>query len=194
MMSPERRAEIDVDPSTGISVELGEAAPDARTDHTFVARHAVASPTDALILAVSTRQGRYWTGRFEGGYPSPKSLTLVTNGPKPNQLVVVNRGAGFVVSVDDPEDSLDLNVSPIVGLVVDADAGAVLVADFTNVTSVGPAGELWTAEVSWDGVELDGVEGDTLRGRGWDAPRGLWVPFEVDVPSGRVLKGPTPRP
>jgi hypothetical protein len=143
---------------------------------------------------VSPERGEPWIGRFDGGYPSPKAVTLVTNGAHGDDLVVVNRGAGFVVSATRPDEALDLQVTPVVGVAVDRAAGLVLVADFTSVTAVGPTGKLWTVDVSWDGVELAGVDNGVLAGRGWDAPEGRHVPFAVEVATGRILNGPTPRP
>jgi hypothetical protein len=70
-----------------------------------------ASPGDALTLLVSPERGEPWIGRFDGGYPSPKAVTLVTNGAHGDDLVVVNRGAGFVVSATRPDETLDLQVT-----------------------------------------------------------------------------------
>jgi hypothetical protein len=118
---------------------------------------------------------------------------MVTNGLAAGQLIVVNRGAGFVLDADDPAHGWELDTAPIVGLVVDRAVGVILVADFTNVTGYGLDGELWTSEVSWDGVELHGVEDGVLHGRGRDLPSGQWLPLDVDVATGTVLTGPRRR-
>jgi hypothetical protein len=187
--------ELAVGPDAGFHVELLDSPPGRVDVRTFAGeRSGLASPGEALELHVAPDGAEDWVGRFAGGYPSPAALTVVCEGPRPGQLVVVNRGAGYLVPVDDPDAAVELDLGPIVGLLVSRDPALVLVADFTTLAAFTPEGRRWSAEVSWDGVRLGEVEGPVVRGQGWDAPSGRDVAFEVELATGRVLRGVTPRP
>jgi hypothetical protein len=187
--------EIVLEPPPDFSVEILADEFGQRPDYSFVSEDAgLSSPSDALLLRVVPHDAKPWTGRFEGGYPSPSAVTTIRTGPRPKLLLVVNKGSGFLVPVDDPGSATALNLSPIVGVAVSPEDDSVIAADFTNVAAFGPEGRRWTAEVSWDGVELAGVRGGVVEGRGWDAPQGRKRDFAVDVRDGHILRGVTPRP
>lgn len=184
-----------LDPAAGFDVEVLDAPPGRERVHTFAGRDAgMADAADALTLRVEPFESDAWVGRFEGGYPSPNALTEVRSGPTPGTLVVVNRGAGFLVGVDDPAAAVELGVSPILGLLVSEDPPLVLAVDFTTLVAYDGAGERWRAEISWDGATLTRVAGGSVHGEGWNAPAARHVPFEVDLATGQIVRGPEPRP
>jgi hypothetical protein len=192
-MPQPRDPEILLEPSPNFGVEILDDGFGQTPDHVFAGDDAGwSSPADALLLRVVPHDAKPWTGRFEGGYQSPNA-TIVRTGPRPKLLLVVNKGSGFLIPVDDPGSAIALELSPIVGVAVSPEDDTVVAADFTNVTGFGPEGRRWTAEVSWDGVELGDVRGGVVQGRGWDAPEGRTCDFAVDVRNGRVLRGVTPR-
>jgi hypothetical protein len=194
-MARGRDSDILVDPPPNVDVEILANGREQAPDHVFVGKQAgLASPADALLLQVVPHDAPAWTGRFEGGYPSPSAVTTVRTGPRQNLLLVVNKGAGYLVPVDDPGSAIELDLSPIVGIAVSPEDDILVAADFTNLAGYGPEGRRWTTEVSWDGVELDGVQGGVAHGRGWDAPEDRKTDFAVDVRSGRIIRGVTPRP
>jgi hypothetical protein len=194
-MAHGRGPEILLDPPPNFAVEILVNGREQTPDYSFAGKHAgLASPADALTLRVVPRDAPAWTGTFEGGYPSPSAVTTVRTGPRPDLLLVVNKGSGFLVPVTDPDGAIELDLSPIVGVVASPENDILVAADFTHLAAFGPDGHRWTAEVSWDGVDLDNVRGGVVHGQGWDAPEGRKAEFAVDVHNGRVLRGVTPRP
>lgn len=192
-MTPTEPPELLIDAHADFDAELLDEHPGDERVLTFATRDAgMARPDDALELRVTPADAPSWTGRFEGGYPSPAALTTVRSGPGPGQLVVVNRGAGFLVPADDPASAVQFDVGPIVALLLAPELA--LAANFTTLAAFTTAGRQWSADVSWDGVELHDIADGVVRGRVWDAPRDQMVPLEVDVRMGRVLRGATPRP
>ncbi|HEV7884276.1 MAG TPA: hypothetical protein VGO81_11955 [Solirubrobacteraceae bacterium] len=190
-----RDPEILLDPPPNFTIEILANGRDRIPDYSFVGNHpGLASPSDALLLWVVPEDAEPWTGRFEGGYRSPSAVTTVRTGPRPDLLLVVNKGAGFLVPVDDPDSAIELELGPVVGVAVSREDDTFVAADFTHLAGFRPEGRRWIAEVSWDGVELDGIEGGVVHGRGWDAPRGRKTDFALDVRDGRILRGVTPRP
>lgn len=194
-MTRGRDPEIQLDPPPDFAVEVLADQREQPPDYSFIGKDAgLASPGDSLLLRIVPDGSQSWTGRFEGGYPSPSAVTTIRTGPRPDLLLVVNKGSGFLVPVGDPGRAIELGLSPVVGVAVSAQDDTLVAADFTHLAGFGPDGRRWIAEVSWDGVKLDGVEGGVARGQGWDAPEGRPAEFAVDVHSGRILRGVTPRP
>jgi hypothetical protein len=194
-MTDTRKPEILLDPPPNFAVEVLPHGRGDVPDYSFVGRDAgLAAPSAALVLQVFPQVADAWTGKFEGGYPSPSAVTTVRTGPRPDLLLVVNRGSGFLVPVEDPDSAIELDLSPIVGVAVSLQNDTVVAADFTHLAGFGPEGRRWIVEVSWDGIELDGVEGSVVHGRGWDSPQGRKAEFAVDVRDGRILRGGTPHP
>ncbi|MDX6515873.1 MAG: hypothetical protein QOH73_1539 [Gaiellaceae bacterium] len=187
--------EIVLDPSAEFALEVLDDGPRDASDYSFASNDAgLSSPREALLVRVVPQEGEPWVGRFEGGYPSSAAVTTLRSGPTGNELVVVNKGAGWLVPIDDPASALALDLGPIVAIALSPDDNLVVVADFTHLAAFGPEGRRWTAEVSWDGVELSGVQDGVVKGQGWDAPKGRNSDFAVEVRTGSVLRGVTPRP
>lgn len=184
-----------IDPAAGFDVEVLDVPAGRDRVRTFAGRDAgLADAGQALLLRVEPDASDPWVGRFEGGYPSPNAVTEIRSGPAPGTLVVVNRGAGFLVAVDDPDAAVELDVIPILGVLVSADPPLVLAVDFTRLAAFDREGRRWSAEIAWDGARLTDVAGGLVRGEGWDAPSARHVPFEVELATGRVVRGPAPRP
>jgi len=189
--------EVLIDADVGFDAEVLAEHPRHERVLTFAGRDAgMARSEDTLELRVALADGPSWIGRFEGGYPSPAALTTVRSGPGFGQLLVVNRGAGFLVPAADPAAAVELDVGPIVALLLDAGSARVLVADFTRVARTPrPGGDgAPTSDGTGSSCTLHDVTDGLIRGRVWDAPRDQLVALEVDLATGRVLRGATPCP
>jgi hypothetical protein len=194
-MAQRRHPDILLDPPPDFAVELLPDQGELTPDHRFVGKDAGwASRAGSLFLRVVPHDARPWVGQFEAGYPSPSAVTTVRTGPRPDLLLVVNEGAGFLVPVGDPDATIELGLSPVMGVAVSPQDDMLVAADFTHLAGFGPEGRRWITEASWDGIELDEVHGGVVRGRGLDAPRGDHMDFAVDVRTGRTLRGVTRRP
>ena len=103
--------EVLIDADAGFDAEVLAEHPRHERVLTFAGRDAgMARSEDTLELRVALADGPSWIGRFEGGYPSPAALTTVRSGPGFGQLLVVNRGAGFLVPAADPAAAVELDV------------------------------------------------------------------------------------
>jgi hypothetical protein len=68
-----------------------------------------------------------------------------------------------------------------------------LFAGFTSITAVGKSGIAWTTErLTWEGLTITEVSGETLRGRGWNALSDKEALFEVDLKTGKHTGGARP--
>ncbi len=144
-------------------------------------------------LRVAPRQAVAWVGFFSKGFDSDKVAHAVFSCPDADSLCVVAGGYGYVVNTTDPAQWLQLEQRPITETRVVADKKLLLFVGFLKITALGPSGLLWTTErLSWDGVTISHIEGDTLHGMAWDAISDKEVPFTVDLQTGKHSGGAAP--
>jgi hypothetical protein len=68
--------------------------------------------------------------------------------------------------------------------------GLLVFVGFHALVAWGADGLAWqTARLSWEGIRVAGVEGDALRGFGWDMRTDREVEFSVDLRTGAHTGG-----
>ena len=144
-------------------------------------------------VRVTPQSGPAWVGFFALGFDSDQVVSQVCSTPDPESFCVVVGGYGYVVKAGSPEQWLRVGQSPVVDLRVLSQQGLLLFAGFTSITAVGSEGIAWTTErLTWEGLTITDIKGDTLHGRGWDAIADKEVPFEVDLKTGKHTGGARP--
>jgi hypothetical protein len=117
----------------------------------------------------------------------------VCSSPDPESFCAVVGGYAYIVKVDSPAQWLRIEQRPVVDLRVLTQQGLLLFAGFTSITAVNASGIAWTTErLTWEGLTITEISGDTLRGRGWDALGDKEAPFEVDLKTGQHTGGAKP--
>src|SRR4051794_27511940 len=76
-------------------------------------------------------------GGLRGRLSLPSAVTTVRTGPRPDLLLVVNKGAGFLVPVGDPDAAIELGLSPVTGVAVSPQDDMLVAADFTHLAGFG---------------------------------------------------------
>jgi len=151
----------------------------------------------ALRVMVSPRD-RGWTPYLLTcalGFRDPSMPSGVLSCPNPGEICVLAGGYAYLAKAAEPEQVTLLGMKPVVSVLEAKQAGLLLFAGFQTVLAWGLDGKVWeTGRLSWEGVRLDGVEGHTLRGFGWDLMKDAEVAFEVDLKTGTHRGGGwTPR-
>jgi hypothetical protein len=136
-----------------------------------------------------------WIGSFADGSLSPRAASGAFSHPCPNKLLVVAKGDGYVVNVNDPREFSRIDRSlPIMGVIPLPDAGVIVLYDFTGMVAIGAGGIVWeTPRLSWDGLTIEGVLSGVIRGTGWDSANNCNVHFEVIASSGECKGGASPQ-
>ena len=102
-------------------------------------------------------------------------------------------GYAYLVKSTDPAHWLRIEQRPVVDLRALAQHGLLLFAGFTAITAVDRSGIAWTTErLTWEGLTITEISGDTLRGVGWDALADREAPFAVDLKTGKHQGGARP--
>ncbi len=146
-----------------------------------------------VYLRVVPNHASPWIGFFSLGYDSDKVVNAIFSCPNAGWLCVVAGGYGYLVNTADPSHWLRLEQQPVVDVRVLPEQNLLLFAGFLNLSAVGPSGLAWTTgRLSWEGLFISRIEGQTLYGLGWDAITDKDIPFEVDLRTGKHTGGSRP--
>jgi hypothetical protein len=148
---------------------------------------------NGVYLRVTPKAGPAWAGFFAQGFDSDQVVSEVCSSPDPESFCAVVGGYAYIVKVDNPAQWLRIEQRPVVDLRVLTQHGLLLFAGFTSITAVNASGIAWTTErLTWEGLTITEISGDTLRGHGWDALADKEAPFEVDLKTGKHTGGARP--
>jgi hypothetical protein len=126
-----------------------------------------------------------WIGNFQPGLGDTE---MAANHPNGRDGIVIAGGDLWVVHGE--SRSAECVASAIFAAIpVDDPKGWVFDRQGLALLRFGAAGVIWhTRRLSWDGFEDLRIEGDKIKGRSW-ALGDSWLPFEVDVATGRSSGG-----
>ncbi len=142
---------------------------------------------------VAPGDGPAWFGFFASGFDSPQVMSAVCSCPDPDSVCVISGGYAYVVKVKRPQQWFRVEQRPVVELRTVTDPPLILFEGFTSITAVGRDGIAWTTDrLSWEGIRVAQIRGNTLYGFGWDALKDQEVPFEVDLLTGKHTGGARP--
>jgi hypothetical protein len=144
----------------------------------------VSGHSEGVVVQVTPCSGASWIGNFTLGDLG----TLGAFGtPHPDRICVVARGETYIVSASKPE-SWELVATTTSD--VRSGGGLLLLTQWTNIIAHDGMSIVWrTADISWDGMDVGKVTSTAMSGLAWSAPLQSWVPFEVDLRTGRHTGG-----
>jgi hypothetical protein len=144
-------------------------------------------------VRVTPQSGPAWVGFFALGFDSDQVVNQVCSTPDPDSFCVVVGGYAYVVKATDPALWLRVEQKPVVDMRVLSPQGLLLFAGFTSIAAMASTGVVWTTErLTWEGLTIKEIKGDTLYGFGWDALADREVPFAVDLKTGNHTGGAKP--
>lgn len=130
-----------------------------------------------------------WIGTFNPGYHADFAVTdVIPFGPDAAECLVVSAGQGFVVTPEDRRKWLALQRPfPITFAEYIEGCQFVLIADMASLSAFASDRVIWSALDLADGeLVVDGVDRDSVRGRGWHAPDQDFRRFRIDLATGAV--------
>ena len=148
---------------------------------------------NGAFLRVTPKSAPAWTGFFAQGFDSDQVISEICSSSDPDWFCATVGGYAYVVKAADPAEWLRVEQRPVVDLRVLSQHGLLLFVGFTSISAVGRAEILWTTErLTWEGLTISAISGDTLHGKGWDALADKEAPFEVDLKTGKHKGGARP--
>lgn len=144
----------------------------------------------ALQLLVRPATGGQFLATCALGFTDPSMPTGVFSCPNPDQLCAVAGGYAYIIDTLDPEHSTHISLKPVVSIQPAPTNNLILFAGFHTVLGWGPDGEAWhTERLSWEGIRITAIEGNILKGIGWNLLTDKEVPFTVDLRTGQHQGG-----
>jgi protein-tyrosine phosphatase len=113
--------------------------------------------------------------------------------PNPDELCAIAGGYAYIIDTLHPERSTHLPLKPVVVARPLPKQSLLLFTGFHTLLAWGPNGEAWqTQRLSWEGIRITKIAGDTLHGTGWNLHTDKEVPFTVDLRTGHHQGGGFP--
>lgn len=139
-----------------------------------------------LVKVAPSGNDTPWFGTFSFGEPQGVKINSVFSCPERDKLCVVAAGRGYIVSANSPAKTYEIPALPITDVRVVLEKGLLLFADFTKIVAIGKGGLAWkSGRLSWDGVQISGINSSYVWGKGWDASRSGPIEFNLDLKNGR---------
>jgi len=144
----------------------------------------------ALQLLVHPASGGDFLATCALGFTDSTMPTGVHPCPNPDELCAVAGGYAYIIDTLHPEHSTLIALMPVVDARPLAEQNLLLFTGFHTLIAWGPDGEAWqTQRLSWEGIRITSIEGDTLYGTGWNLRTDKDVPFAVDLRTGQHQGG-----
>lgn len=135
--------------------------------------------------AGSPESSEPFLGTFALGFADPAAPTGLWSCPDAQWLCAVSGGYAYLVNTARPEEFAQVEYRPVLEVRALREQGLLLFTGHHALTAWGVRGKAWqTARLSWEGVQITGIDGRRLYGIGWDMPTDRDVPFTVDLETG----------
>jgi len=187
------KASVHFDFSHDWRVHLLQAPPLIAPARAFTYPLKVAGEEDALargalLLEVHPEAGGNFLATCALGFEGDGPLSGVWSCPNPAELCAVAGGYAYLIDTRQPEQCTHLALRPVVEVRAVASHALLLFVGFHSIVAWGADGLVWESpRLSSEGITLGVIDGDTLRGTGWELRTDKEVEFAVDLRSGTAL-------
>jgi hypothetical protein len=139
----------------------------------------------ALQVIVHPASGGTFLATCARGFADTQMPTEVFACPNAREMCAVAGGYAYVIDTNAPEKSQQIPLRPVVQVLPVLERALLVFVGFHSLVAWGIAGLAWqTARLSWEGVRVTAIDGDTLRGFGWNMMTDREVEFAVDLGTG----------
>jgi hypothetical protein len=147
----------------------------------------------ALQLMVRPGTGGAFLATCALGFTDPSMPTGIFPCPRPEEMCAVAGGYAYIVDTTHPESCTHIAMKPVVEVRSLPEQNLLLFSGFHTIIAWGEQGQAWqTAKLSWEGLRITGIEGNTLHGFGWNLMTDKEVAFSVDLLTGQHQGGGFP--
>ncbi len=140
---------------------------------------------EGTVVEFTAEEGT-WVGNFQ---PGPGGLEFAGYHPNGSDVVVIAAGDLWIVH---PHERTAVRNLPALEAIFEVrdPAGWIFSRQGIALARLGPTGILWhTRRLSWDGFDQLQVGQDELTGRAWSPIDDQWVPFRIDIHTGKATGG-----
>ena len=139
----------------------------------------------ALLLSVKPSAGGSFLATCALGFTSPTLPTGVYGCPNADELCAVSGGYAYVVNTLHPERCTLIRVKPVVEVMELEEQGLLAFVGSHHIVAWDEDGLSWqSAKLSWEGIRVTGVVGNSLLGLGWEMKTDRELEFRLDLRTG----------
>jgi hypothetical protein len=177
------------------AIEVLKTAPLIAPARQFTYPQQIAGEEDALargalLLLVRPATGGIFLATCALGFTSPSMPTGVFACPNPDELSAVAGGYAYIINTLHPERCTHISLKPVNEVRSLPANNLILFLGFHSIVAWGPQGQAWeSARLSWEGIRITEVAGNTLHGTGWNLLTDKEVPFTLDLLTGQHRGG-----
>jgi len=152
----------------------------------FVFPQAVPGEEDALArgalwLDIKPEGEANFLAQCALGFAGSGLATGVWATPRPQTLLAVAGGYGYLIDTTAPERTEFLEQRPVVAVHAAPSANALVLVGFHTALVVTENDTWMSPRLSWEGIAINGVEGHHVHGTGWHMPSDRELPFTLDL-------------
>ena len=182
------------------SAEILKTPPLIAPARQFIYPQQIAGEEDALArgaLQLMVRPASGWTflATCALGFTDPTMPTSVFACPNADEMCAVAGGYAYVIDTEQPERCTHITLKPVVEVREMVPQGLLLFVGFHSILAWGRNGVAWqSTKLSWEGVRIASIGGNTLQGFGWNLMTDREVAFSLDLLTGQHQGGGFPLP
>src|SRR6266568_759067 len=106
---------------------------------------------DGILVEMRPDHGRPWLGTFAFDEIAPNGASGIFTTPHLQRVCIVTRGAGYLVSTDEPNSWELVRAIPVMDVRSVSAHEIIVFASFTDLVAYGPTGIKWrTRRLAWD--------------------------------------------
>ncbi len=143
----------------------------------------------ALWLEVKPATGGGFLAQCALGFAGGSVCTGVWSTTKPDTLLAVAGGYGYLMPTLKPEETQLLPMRPVVGVYLAEEPAALVLAGFHDVYVLSAENAWQSPRLSWEGVTVTGIEEGVLHGTGWHVRSDRDLPFALDLRTRKLTGG-----
>ena len=144
----------------------------------------------ALEILIKPAEADAFLATCALGFADPAAPSGVWSCPHPDWLCAVSGGYGYLIDTRQPQQWSMVPYRPILYVRALPEQQLLLFVGHHSILAWGRDGRAWQSErLSWEGIEITEITGNTLRGLGWDLLADKDVPFAIDLKTGERIGG-----
>lgn len=122
------------------------------------------------------------------GFRDPAVPTGLWSTPKQQEICAVAGGYAYLIDTTAPERFTMLPYLPVLQVLPAVVGGLLLFVSHHSILAWGAQGQAWESEkLSDEGVTITGIEGNVLRGTGWEMKTDQETQFALELRTGLLL-------
>ena len=119
------------------------------------------------------------------GFHDPSVPTGVLSAPNPREICAVSGGYAYLIDTTDPRRFTMIPYRPVLEVRALPEQGLLLFLGHRSILAWGSTGQAWESQkLSDEGLTITEIEGQTLRGLGWNMLTDKETPFALDLRTG----------